>query len=276
MKALAVFFLVAFCLMICRGADQQLEKALNDRYDGKAIHLRHFFKSDSQEYDAQGTPLKSSAEGAWTLYGGIEVKKVSVGDDALRVEGTRVAYVYDEREKRLAETHTRDEVRIKIRLNAALPTADQAVSVLERVFAITADVIVNSSPAPWQDYLKKQLGLPGADLPWPPTSAELASPTFLKVGEAGVTAPKPLSAREPVFTDIARHNHVQGVVGLSVVVGPEGTVHQVRIVKPMGMGLDENAIEAVKTWRFQPGTKDGVPVAIWVYIEVDFHLYNQR
>jgi TonB family protein len=95
------------------------------------------------------------------------------------------------------------------------------------------------------------------------------------LNDAGVKPPKPLSAREPVFTDAARNNHVQGVVGLNVVVGSGGTVEQVRIVKPMGMGLDENAIEAVKTWRFQPATKDGVHVPVRAYIEVDFHLYDQ-
>jgi len=39
------------------------------------------------------------------------------------------------------------------------------------------------------------------------------------------------------------------------------------------MGLDEKALEAVKTWKFQPGMKDGHPVAVQISIEVNFHLY---
>jgi TonB family protein len=47
----------------------------------------------------------------------------------------------------------------------------------------------------------------------------------------------------------------------------------VQIARPLGMGLDEKAIEAVKQWRFDPAKKDGVPVAVRIQIDVDFHLY---
>jgi outer membrane biosynthesis protein TonB len=44
-------------------------------------------------------------------------------------------------------------------------------------------------------------------------------------------------------------------------------------VNSLGMGLDEKAIETVKTWRFEPGLKDGHPVNVEMAVEVDFHLY---
>lgn len=91
------------------------------------------------------------------------------------------------------------------------------------------------------------------------------------LGDAGVTAPKILFKPESEFSDPARKLHLKGVVGLQVVVDDAGRVSDLNIVKPMGAGLDENAVNTVRTWRFAPATKDGRPVAVAVYIEVDFH-----
>ena len=60
---------------------------------------------------------------------------------------------------------------------------------------------------------------------------------------------------------------------LYVVIGPDGKPRDIRVARTLGLGLDEKAIEAVKTWRFEPAMKDGKPVAVAVNIEVNFHLY---
>jgi TonB family protein len=57
-----------------------------------------------------------------------------------------------------------------------------------------------------------------------------------------------------------------------VTVGTDGLVTNVRVVKSLGKGLDEKAVEAVQKWKFEPGMKDGQPVAAEIAIEVDFHL----
>ena len=46
-----------------------------------------------------------------------------------------------------------------------------------------------------------------------------------------------------------------------------------RVARSAGMGLDEKALEAVRTWRFEPGRKDGQPVAVLVNVQVNFRLY---
>jgi TonB family protein len=58
-----------------------------------------------------------------------------------------------------------------------------------------------------------------------------------------------------------------------IVVSPDGRATNIRVVNSLGMGLDEKAIEAVKTWRFEPGQKNGHPVPFEMAVEVDFHLY---
>jgi TonB family protein len=76
-----------------------------------------------------------------------------------------------------------------------------------------------------------------------------------------------------VYTDAARSWRVQGVVGLNIVVDSTGAVRKVSIVRPLGVGLDENAVATVSTWRFTPAKADGRPVATAIRIDVAFHLF---
>ena len=54
--------------------------------------------------------------------------------------------------------------------------------------------------------------------------------------------------------------------------GPDGTPRNISVRRALGLGLDEKAIEAVKQWKFRPGTKDGDPVTVQASIEVNFRL----
>ncbi len=89
----------------------------------------------------------------------------------------------------------------------------------------------------------------------------------------GVSAPRLIYAPEPEFSEEARRTKYQGTVVLWLVVGPDGRTRDIRILQSLGMGLDEKAIDALRHWRFEPGRKDGVPVAVQVNVEVNFHLY---
>jgi periplasmic protein TonB len=93
-----------------------------------------------------------------------------------------------------------------------------------------------------------------------------------KVG-GGVAAPVPLYKPEPEFTEEARRAKHQGTVMLALIVGPDGRTRDIRVVRRLGMGLDEKAIDSARQWKFQPATKDGKPVAVAINIEVDFTLH---
>lgn len=89
----------------------------------------------------------------------------------------------------------------------------------------------------------------------------------------GVSAPRILFAPDPEFSDEARKAKYQGTVLIWLVVDRDGHTRDIRIQRSLGMGLDEKAIEAIRHWRFEPGRKDGVPVAVQVSVEVNFRLY---
>lgn len=67
--------------------------------------------------------------------------------------------------------------------------------------------------------------------------------------------------------------HFQGVVSLLIVVEPDGRPTHLRIMRSLGMGLDEKALEAVRTWRFEPGMKEGRAVPVLMEVEVDFRIH---
>lgn len=88
-----------------------------------------------------------------------------------------------------------------------------------------------------------------------------------------VSAPKLVYSVDAEFSDEARRAKYQGVVDLSVVIDTQGHTQNIKVVRHLGMGLDEKAIEAVKQYRFKPAMLHGRPVPVYMTIEVDFHLY---
>jgi TonB family protein len=89
----------------------------------------------------------------------------------------------------------------------------------------------------------------------------------------GVSAPKIIYQPDPEYSEEARKAKYQGTCVLWLVVGADGKPREIRVQRTLGLGLDEKAIEAVKTWRFEPALKDGKPVAVQINVEVSFRLY---
>jgi TonB family protein len=66
-----------------------------------------------------------------------------------------------------------------------------------------------------------------------------------------------------------------GTVSLQMTINTEGRPENITVLKSLGPGLDQKAIDAVRNWKFEPATKDGKPVAAQIVVEVDFHLYGK-
>ena len=77
---------------------------------------------------------------------------------------------------------------------------------------------------------------------------------------------------EPEYSDEARKAHFQGIVVVAAEIGTDGLAHEVHVVRPLGLGLDEKAVEAVGHWKFRPAIADGRPVPWPATIEVNFRL----
>ena len=88
----------------------------------------------------------------------------------------------------------------------------------------------------------------------------------------GLTLPVAIYKPEPEYSEDARKAKIQGSVFLTIIIDIDGIPKDIRVKKPLGLGLDEKAVEAVGRWRFRPGAKDGKPVPVAVGVDVRFHL----
>lgn len=89
----------------------------------------------------------------------------------------------------------------------------------------------------------------------------------------GVSAPQLIYAPDPEFSDEARRAKYQGVCVVSLIVDAQGNPQDVRVIRHLGMGLDQKAVQAVRQYKFKPAMLNGKPVAVEVNIEVNFHIY---
>lgn len=104
------------------------------------------------------------------------------------------------------------------------------------------------------------------------SAAAQEAPRVYKASE--VTPPTLVKDVKPKYTAAAMDAGIEGTILLDVVVGEDGTVGDVEVTRSLDTvhGLDEEAIESVKQWRFRPGRKDGKAVAVLCEIELTFKL----
>lgn len=110
-----------------------------------------------------------------------------------------------------------------------------------------------------------------------PVLARQGSPEeeTVRVGP-GITPPKAIHRVEPEYSEEARNARVQGTVVLQTVIDKAGRPTRITVLRPLGFGLDEKARAAVEKWRFEPATKDGKPVYVWVTVEVNFRIRDRE
>ena len=89
----------------------------------------------------------------------------------------------------------------------------------------------------------------------------------------GITPPHAVFTPDPDYPESLRKHKVSGTCVLGITVDKEGLVRDVHVTRSSDKRLDQNAIDAVKRWKFEPAMRDGKPVAVLTSVEVDFRLY---
>ena len=87
-----------------------------------------------------------------------------------------------------------------------------------------------------------------------------------------ITEPVKLSGPNPIYPEAARRARIQGVVVLECTIGKQGSVQEVKVLRPLPLGLTEAAIDAVNKWKFKPSTLNGKPVEVLYILTVRFNL----
>jgi TonB family protein len=251
----SVLFLAVLLVQATAARAESLNNALDQKYKSKILALRTPFSSGDQKFDSDGHLLSDPAHGAWLAYGGIYVEKLDLSADTLQLEGSRGALSNSQKDGTPIWIAFSKPVRIEIHLLQPINSLDDAEAILGRVFFLGKD---------WAEHAKPEFRRAKDS-----TSGE----TIYHAGQDHTKFPKPISTPVPDFSEKARKAKYHATELMTIVVDKSGNVARIRIDRAAGMDLDDQAIERVKIWRFEPATRDGQKVAVEMPIEVGFNLY---
>jgi len=116
---------------------------------------------------------------------------------------------------------------------------------------------------------------PATAVPRQPTEdvlGQIARGELFLGGGTDITPPHSVGAPDPEYSENARIERFQGSLELGVIVGTDGNPRSFWVVRPLGHGLDEQAMRAIEQWKFKPAMKNDKPVAAWVNVEMSFSL----
>jgi len=124
-------------------------------------------------------------------------------------------------------------------------------------------------------FFPRGLAQNAADAASPATNSQTADGTgddqIRRVG-GPVSSPMLIKTVEPKYSEEARADKFMGTVLINLIVGTNGVPQSVHVVRGIGQGLDEKALEAVRRYRFKPAMLDGKPVPVQVNVEVNFRI----
>jgi TonB family protein len=300
--------ILLLCMLanIASASTQEAENALKE-FEGKVLILRHPLRDDSLRYDAEGKVLKGGPEQSWTTNGVLLIDRIELTPEKITIAGRRIFILFGKnglvllefkRLKGRGSPPLSPSIKTEISLGQPVNSAEQARTVLSRVFALNTAGLFDSLPDFWRRYLAGHLRYDSSlkqdeEFYWNykreeslipvqsvepatksgPSDDEIKKPVFHVGKDDQVKAPQAKFTSAPEYSAIAQYENYQGIVVVSIVVASDGSVHEVRLLRALGMGLDDIARATVQTWRFRPATHNKEPVAVEMNIEVAFDLH---
>ena len=261
-------------------AQSQAQDVLN-QLKGQPLFLRGCWHGDDLAFGHDGTAAEHYAPWSFTL-SGVDVEKAHFRGDYLEIQGRRAGIEFE-------RSGTPHRVQLKwlghsgkITLRIFGKPGEDFGPALHAIFAPDLPSLIPAPQNYWRavgDHYLKELS--ANELAATDTEAAAndpgptAKPTESRTEHigSGVKPPVLLSQADPGFTDAARGLRYSAKVEVSLWVDPSGRPSHLNVVRPAGLGLDENALAAVAAYRFKPATKDGVPVKVDLYVDVNFQIF---
>lgn len=248
-------FIIAF-VFFCLASSAQDSVSSLGLVKGKRLLIRNFYSDKEIQYAANGV-VQVAHPGVWLLDGYFEIESAAAFDGELVLKGKRQFGIFGKNGS-LGFLPRKDSVTIRLQ---GVPTNKD---VLTKIFVQDDEPLLAVLPAYWGPFFDRK---PTATK----TQADVGA--VEKADGKTVKAPQLKQTFEPIYPKPSRDAKISGTVVLNCVVGEDGVVRDITIVRPLGAGLDEKAIEALQKWRFWPATKNGHPVAAYASIEIEFDLF---
>jgi TonB family protein len=252
------------------------------------LTLRRPYWGPRLHFNSAGDPSGDTSTGSWTIAGQVRVRGVDVKNGVLRLRGQRLFLFYDPASKSLRDAGSLakgdpaskyfrgkisdwvasvGKVEIELETGEPEPTMADVTRSMNAVFLSPGELLTDAVPVFWKRWLE-----PKTEPSKETANGGAAARTLSKIGD-GVTAAHVKYDPNPQYSGVGREAKYQGTSVLWLIVGEDGTPRDIRIAKPLGMGLDDEAVRAVATWKFDPAMKDGTPVPVRINVEVNFRLY---
>jgi TonB family protein len=264
------------------------DQDLRNEYEGKVLTLRRPYWGPRLHFNSAGDPSGETSIGSWTIAGQVRVRGVDVKNGVLRLRGQRLFLFYDPASKSLRDAGSLakgdpaskyfrgkisdwvasvGKVEIELETGEPEPTMADVARSMNTVFLSPGELLTDAVPVFWKKWLE-----PRTEPSKAAANGGAAERTVSKVGH-GVTAPHLKYDPDPQYSGVGREAKYQGTSVLWLIVGEDGAPRDIRIAKPLGMGLDDEAVRTVATWKFDPAMKDGTPVPVMINVEVNFRLH---
>lgn len=302
----ALLILVALCPPAPAQQPQSLDQQTRTLLLGKTVKLRNFYIGRELKYDNDGKLVSGAQPGTWTLDCFLRVTDVKVSKNVLEIRAQRLAVTFDHFKKEMKNAIVPDyntTILVQLARNPDLASVNHALS---RIFLNDQEPLQTLVPHEWQWFLQnpfqtyksenvkkettwaeaaptgKKVERPASSEPRGPDEV-LPDGTYVfrvvsqatpieRVRPGFVTAPLAVFTPEPIYPDRARSLHAQGTTVLFAIVDASGSIIDLAVQRPLGLGLDEEAFRAVKLWKFEAAKKDGKPVPVLINVEVKFAL----
>jgi len=238
------------------------------------LYLRGLWRDDTLKFDETGKLRGTSLPMAFTL-DGIEITKVRLKPDSLQLEGRRIGLTFKGNTPqrvvlKVGNWTTSDEgMHLEI---AASPSGDYSAA-LDAILTTDLAELIPLMPVQWRWFATNVFSSSSPLQPVAHSTGFQKMPGGPGRVVAGVTPPKVLTAPEPQFTAYAKALRYAGNCLVYLQVNPDGKPVNVSILRPIGLGLDEQAIIAVQSYRFTPAMKDGHAVTVEMNVEVNFQIF---
>jgi TonB family protein len=265
--------LLTLMILPACGSAQTTETEIQARLMDRPQYLRGQWSKDKLEFDEAGHLLGSSPVVSFTL-AGVDISSVKLTPKELDLHGKRLGLEFTkDMPKRVGLVVHKfpgsaypEEITIRIRT----PKDGDFTAALNAIVSENLADLDPALPQCWQEFAQKNL------LKEHSASTEVApltEPAGVRKLGGDVTAPVVRKKPEPEYSPGARAMRYSGISMINFILGADGIPTKVNILHPLGLGLDERAVEAVSQSRFKPAMEGGKPVAVELNVEVNFQIF---
>lgn len=264
MRSICLLCVCTLFGVMCAGQESKtLEQDLSSYYVGRSFENRQPYLNREVWYDRNGSITENPIPVCPSIYGRLEVKRISVRGDQIMVQATRSGLRPPMRNGQpVWPSYASRDIVLRYKSDGQPWSGDAFDKAFQNSMSARSSFV----------------GLPpGTTAPAEGSDRRIAyifegSPVY-RPGN-GVTPPRQMDNQNPEYTESARRAKAGGHVLLRFIVNEDGSVSNViSALPPLGFQLDEQSVRTAQQWRFTPATLDGQPVKVDVHAETSFCLY---